>query len=195
MTISYVSAVSTENFINSIGINTHLDFTAYSSQLSTVIADLQYIGVKNIRDSANSAADLGTTGSWQQVANATGAKFDAYLGEGSVATMQSGLANAVTLAKQGILNFIEGGNEEDQSYATSLGNSLAKTAAYQQTVYTTAHALGISVINMSFGTGWGTSSTGDYGTVGNLASYANYANAHTYFGTGNTPSWPRSASR
>jgi len=187
MTISYVSAVSTENFINSIGINTHLDFTAYSSQLSTVIADLRYIGVKNIRDSANSAADLGTTGSWQQVANATGAKFDAYLGEGSVATMQSGLANAVTLAKQGILNFIEGGNEEDQSYATSLGNSLAKTAAYQQTVYTTAHALGVSVINMSFGTGWGTSSTGDYGTVGNLASYANYANAHTYFGTGNTP--------
>jgi hypothetical protein len=187
MTISYVSAVSTENFINSIGINTHLDFSAYSSQLTTVIADLQYIGVKNIRDSANSSTDLGTTGSWQQVANATGAKFDAYLGEGSVATMESGLANAVTLAKQGILNFIEGGNEEDQSYATSLGNSLAKTAAYQQTVYTTAHALGISVINMSFGTGWGTSSTGDYGTVGNLASYADYANAHTYFGTGNTP--------
>ena len=187
MTISYVSAVSTENFTNSIGINTHLDFSAYSSQLSTVIADLQYIGVKNIRDSANSPADLGANGSWQQVANATGAKFDAYLGEGSVATMQSGLANAVTLAHQGILNFIEGGNEEDQSYAISLGNSLAKTAAYQQTVYSTAHSLGISVINMSFGTGWGSSSTGDYGTVGNLASYTDYANAHTYFGSGNTP--------
>src|SRR5579859_3549419 len=186
MTISYVSAVSTENFINSIGINTHLDFSAYSSKLSTVIADLQYIGVKNIRDSANSSADLGATGSWQQVANATGAKFDAYLGEGSVATMQSGLANAVTLAKQGILNFIEGGNEEDQSYATSQGNSLSQTAAYQQTVNNTAHSLGLKTINMSFGTGW-SKATGDYGTVGNLASVTDYANDHVYFGSGNAP--------
>ena len=125
---------------------------------------------------------------WQQVANATGAKFDAYLPEGSVASMQQSLANAVTLAHQGILNFIEGGNEEDQPYATGLGNSLAQTASYQQTVYNTAHSLGLKAINMSFGTGW-SNPTGDYGTVGNLAASADFANAHTYFGTGNTPSY------
>ena len=187
MTISYVSATSTENFINSIGINTHIDFTSYSSQLSTVEADINYLGVKNIRDSAESSADLGTNGLWQQVANATGAKFDAYAAEGSVATMESSFNNALTLAGQGIIKYIEGGNEEDQSYSESLGNSLATTAAFQQTVYAKAHALGISVINMSFGTGWGSSSTGDYGTVGNLAAYTDYANDHVYFGTGNSP--------
>jgi len=186
MTISYVSATSTENFINSIGINTHIDFTSYSSQLSTVEADINYLGVKNIRDSAESSADLGTNGLWQQVANATGAKFDAYAAEGSVATMESSFNNALTLAGQGIIKYIEGGNEEDQSYSESLGNSLATTAAFQQTVYAKAHALGISVINMSFGTGW-SNATGDYGTVGNLAAYTNYANDHVYFGTGNTP--------
>jgi len=187
MTISYASAISAENFINSIGVNTHIDFNSYSSQLGTVEADINYLGVKNIRDSAENPSDLGTNGLWQQVANATGAKFDAYAAEGSVTTMQMSASNALTLAKQGIVKFIEGGNEEDQSYSVSLGNSLATTAAYQKTLYASAHALGVSVINMSFGTGWGASSTGDYGTVGNLASYTDYANDHVYFGTGNTP--------
>ena len=187
MTYTSTTAVQAENFIDSIGVNTHLDFTNSSySNLTAVENAINYLGVKNLRDSANSSADLGANGLWQQVANATGAKFDAYLGEGSVSTMESGLANAVTLAKQGIVNFIEGGNEEDQSYAISLGNSLSKTAAYQVTVYETAHALGIPVINMSFGTGW-SKATGDYGTVGNLAADADYANDHVYFGTGNSP--------
>ncbi len=187
MTYTSTTAVQAENFVDSIGVNTHLDFTNSSySNLTAVENAINYLGVKSLRDSANSSADLGANGLWQQVADATGAKFDAYLGEGSVSTMQSGLANAVTLAKQGIVNFIEGGNEEDQPYAIGLGNSLAKTAAYQSTVYETAHALGIPVINMSFGTGW-SNATGDYGTVGNLASTADYANDHVYFGTGNTP--------
>jgi hypothetical protein len=187
VTYSNTTAVQAEIFIDSIGVNTHLDFTGSSySNITTVETAINYLGVKTVRDSANSTADLGATGLWQQVANATGAKFDAYLGEGSVATMVTGLANAVTLAHQGILTSIEGGNEEDQGYAASLGNSLAQTAAYQQTVYTTAHSLGLSAINMSFGTGW-SKATGDYGTVGDLASVTDYANDHVYFGTGNSP--------
>lgn len=187
MSYTSKSAVQAENFIDSIGVNTHLDFTSSSyGNIATVENALNYVGVKNLRDSANNTADLGANGLWQQVANATGAKFDAFLGEGSVTTMVTGLAHAVTLAKQGILNFVEGGNEEDQGYSISLGNSLAKTAAYQSTVYATAHSLGLSTINMSFGTGW-SKATGDYGTVGNLDQVADYGNAHTYFGTGNTP--------
>ncbi len=174
-------------FLNSIGINTHIDFTNSSyGNLSTVESAINYLGVKNLRDSANSSSDVGSNGLWQQVANATGAKFDAFLGEGSVGTMVSGLAHAVSLADQGILNAIEGGNEEDQGYALSLGNNLGLTAAYQATVAATAHALGLPAINMSFGTGW-SRATGDYGMVGNLADVADYGNAHTYFGTGNTP--------
>jgi hypothetical protein len=187
VTYSNVTANQAANFLGTIGVNTHLDFTGSSySNLSAVENAINYIGVKSLRDSPNNSADLGANGSWQQVANATGAKFDAYLGEGSVATMQQGLSNATALAHQGILSFIEGGNEEDQGYATSQGNSLATTAAYQKTVYATAHSLGLQAINMSFGTGW-SKATGDYGTVGNLAGSADFANAHTYFGSGNTP--------
>ena len=186
MTFSYQTATSTENFIDSIGVNTHIDFKPYSN-ITVVENAINYLGVKNLRDSPDSPADLGTSGLWQQVANATGAKFDAYLPEGSVAHMQTALTNIGTLAKQGILNFVEGGDEEDDSYAASQGNSLANTVGIQKQLYSIGHGDGLSVINMSFGTGWSKSSTGDYGTVGNLAAYANYANAHTYPGTANTP--------
>ena len=188
MNFTYRTAASTENFINSIGVNTHIDFSNSSySNLTVVENSILYLGITNLRDSPESSADLGATGLWQQVATTTGAKFDAYIPEGSVANMQASLSDISTLAKQGILNYVEGGNEEDQPYATSQGNRLAITAAFQEQVYAVGQHAGLPVINMSFGVGWSTSSTGDYGTVGNLATYANYANAHTYPGTGNTP--------
>jgi hypothetical protein len=188
MTITYTTASAAGNFINSIGVNTHIDFTNSSyAKLNLVETAINYLGVKNLRDSPESTADVGASGLWQQVANATGAKFDAYIAEGSVAGMTTDLTYIKTLAGQGILNFIEGGNEEDQPYATSLGNSLAAAAAFQKQLYTVGHQLGLKVINMSFGTGWATSTTGDYGKVGNLAAYTDYANAHVYAGTGNTP--------
>jgi hypothetical protein len=101
--------------------------------------------------------------------------------------MQTSLSYITSMASQGIFNFIEGGDEEDDAAAINAGNSLAQAASFQQKVYATGHANGIAVINMSFGQGWHTSTTGDYGTVGNLAAYADYANAHTYPGTGNPP--------
>jgi len=188
LTYATVSATGTENFVNSIGINTHLDFAGSTyGNINLVETEIDYLGVRNLRDSPESAADLGAPGLWQQVADATGAKFDAYIPEGSPAAMSNSLSLMSALAQQGILNFIEGPNEEDDSYATSQGNSLLTAAAFQKQLYATSHAWGLAVINMSFGSGWGASPTGDYGTVGNLSAYANYANAHTYFGTGNPP--------
>ena len=188
MTYSSTTAIQAAQFVDSIGVNTHLDFTGSSySNLGAVENAINYLGVKNLRDSPENTADLGAGGWWQQVANATGAKFDAYIPEGSVANMQTSLGYMSTLAGQGILKFIEGGNEEDQSYATSQGNSLATTAQFQQQLYTLGHQLGLKVINMSFGVGWASSPTGDYGKVGNLAAFTDYANAHVYPGTGNTP--------
>jgi hypothetical protein len=188
MALSFTSATSTGNFINTLGVNTHIDFTWTSYNNLTVVENsINYLGIKNLRDSANATADAGVNGLWQQVASATGAKFDAYMQEGSATQMAGSMAAVPQLAAQGILNFLEGGNEEDQSYAVSQGNSLANAAQYQQQVYAMGQKLGLPIINMSFGAGWGASSTGDYGTVGNLAAYANYANAHIYVGTGNPP--------
>src|ERR1700761_1860878 len=162
MTITYTTASAAEGFINSIGVNTHIDFSNSSyANLNLVETAINYLGVKNLRDSPESTTDLGATGLWQKVANATGAKFDAYIAEGSVAGMTTDLNYIKTLAGQGIVNYIEGGNEEDQPYATSLGNSLSATATFQKQLYTVGHQLGLKVINMSFGTGWASSTTGD----------------------------------
>lgn len=186
---SSTQAVRTADFINSIGINTHIDFTwtAYGN-LQRVIDSLNYIGVKNVRDSANNPADIGPNGWWQQVANATGVKFDAFIGSGSPAVMQTGLQYIQQLAPQGILNYIEGGNEEDNAYAASQGNTMAITAEFQQQVYNVGKSLGLPVINMSFGAGWDTPN-GNYDAVGDISPYSNYANGHIYFGTGQSPSY------
>lgn len=188
MSFSYQTASSTQSFINSLGINTHVDFlNSPYSNITMVENSINYLGIKNLRDSPDMPADIGASGLWQKIANATGAKFDAFLREGSVAHMQSDLASVAALAPQGILNFIEGGDEEDDQMAVQQGNSLAAAASEQKQVYATGQKYGLPVINMSFGQGWSTSSTGDYGKEGNLAAYTNYANAHTYAGTGNPP--------
>jgi hypothetical protein len=179
------------DFIGTLGVNTHLDFANYGYQkLPVVEASINYLGLKNLRDSPESSGDLGSNGLWQQVAKATGAKFDAYIPEGSPENMRASLNLMPQLASQGILNSIEGGNEEDDSYAASLGNTLQITASFQQnSVWPTGQNFGLPVIGMSFGAGWTADNgwIGDYASVGDLSSYATYGNAHTYPTPGQTP--------
>lgn len=182
-----LTAVTASTFIDSLGINTHIDFNAYGYQnLATVESSLEYLGVQNVRDSSESSADLTT---WLQVSQATGVKFDDYMPEGSPTDMQNALNLVTQLAKEGVLNMIEGGNEEDDAYAASLGNTLTYTAQFQQQVYALGQSLGLPVINMSFGAGWTAANNwiGDYGSVGDLSAYTNYANAHTYPNPGQSP--------
>jgi hypothetical protein len=181
------TAISSVSFINTLGINTHIDFANYGYQnLATVETAIKYLGVTNLRDSAETATDATT---WLQVAQATGAKFDDYIAETSPAGMTTDLGFVQQLAQEGLLNYLEGGNEEDDAYPAALGNTLQITAQFQQQVYATGHALGLPVINMSFGSGWTAANNwqGDYGAVGNLAAYADYANAHTYANPGQLP--------
>ena len=183
------TAISVYTFIDTIGVNTHIDFANYGYQnLAVVEASINYLGLKNLRDSAQTAADATT---WQQVAQATGAKFDDYIAETSPAGMTTDLGFVRQLAQEGLLNYLEGGNEEDDAYPASLGNTLAITAQFQQQVYATGHALGLPVINMSFGSGWTAANNwaGDYDKVGDLSAYADFANAHTYPNVGQGTDW------
>src|SRR5579883_447063 len=180
------TAISTTNFIDTLGVNTHFDFNNYGYQnVSVAEAAIKYLGLVNLRDSAASPSDATL---WQQVAQATGTKFDDFIGETSPSDMQTQLGYISQLASEGILNYIEGGNEEDDAYAASLGNNLQITAQFQQQVFALGQRLGLPVINMSFGSGWTAANNwqGDYGTVGDLSAYANYANAHTYPNVGQT---------
>ena len=166
------NATSAAAFIGTLGINTHLDFDTDGYQnLATVESDIEYLGVTIIRDSAETATDAQT---WLQVAQATGAKFDDYIAETSPAGMAQDLSYVTQLAQEGILASIEGGDEEDDAYPASLGNTLPITAQFQQQVYALGQSLGLPVINMSFGAGWTAANDwqGDYGAVGNLSAYA-----------------------
>ncbi len=85
--MTMLTAISAASFINSLGVNTHIDFDNYGYQnLSTVESSLEYLGVKNVRDSGPNNSDLTT---WLQVSQATGVKFDDYMPEGSAAAMQT----------------------------------------------------------------------------------------------------------
>jgi len=180
------TAISATAFIDTLGVNTHLGDAGAYSDTSVVEQNLEYLGVPIVRDSL---ATAGEGAVWLQVAQATGVKFDHYLPEGAPAWEQSSLALVPQLAQEGILAYVEGGDEEDDSYAQSNGNSLAWTAQYQQQVYAMGQQYGIPVINMSFGSGWTAANNweGDYPDVGNLSAYTNYANAHTYPNVGQTP--------
>jgi hypothetical protein len=170
-------------------VNTHIDFNSYGYQnLATMESAINYLGIKNLRDSATNPNDLGSGGKWQQIANATGAKFDAYLPESSPSNDIASLNYAKQLASQHIINFFEGGNENDNPDAVSQGNSIAWTAKFQQQVYSAAHSFGLQAINMSFGSGWTAANNwqGDYAKAGNLSAYADYGNAHTYPQPGQT---------
>src|SRR5258708_32112459 len=149
-------ALRATDFVGTLGVNTHIDFAAYGYQnLSVVEAAINYLGVKNLRDSPQSVTDVGATSTWLQVATATGAKFDAYIPEGSPADMQASLNLMSQLAGQSILTSIEGPNEEDDPYATGLGNTLGIAANFQKnSVWLLGQQLHLPVINMSFGAGW-----------------------------------------
>jgi len=180
------TALTADSFTDTLGVNTHLDFGGTYANLAQVEADLEYLGLPNARDSAETAADAQT---WLQVAQVTGVKFDDYIAETSQAGMQLDMSYMTQLASEGILSAVEGGNEEDDSYPQSLGNTMAATALVQQQLFALGQQLGLPVINMSFGSGWTAANNwqGDYGAVGNLSAYATYANAHTYPNPGQLP--------
>lgn len=182
---SPVQAIPATSLADYLGVNTHLDFGGSYAYLAAVESAVNYLGLKNLRDSAQNPADDQT---WAAVSTATGAKFDDYIGEGSPALMQQDLGYLPGVAQEGILNFVEGGNEEDDQYAIDQGNSIETTKEFQTQVWNAGQQLGLPVLNMSFGAGWTADNDwhGDYDKVGDLSGVCNYANAHTYPQPGST---------
>jgi len=174
------TAIFASAFISTLGINTHLDYNVGPYKNTTVsIASINYLGVKNLRDSANSHNAFTI---WPKVSQATGAKFINYMNRGSRAGMQSTLDRTPRLASLGVLNFIEGANEPDTPDAMAAGNSLTYGAYFQQRVFAMGRNLKLPVINLSVGSGWTAADgyQGNYDSIGNLSGIADYANAHTY---------------
>ena len=164
-----------EDFINSIGINTHLDFavTAYNN-VTVVESALNYLGVKQVRDAMQFPTSPAL---FAQVAAATGIKYDLFLAPGAEADLPAALQSLKQLPASDI-ETLEGRNEADL-----FGPGFEQGIADQVTLYQFARQNfpGILVIQESF------AGLPDYGAAGDQSAFADYGNAHTYFGTGNNP--------
>src|SRR5258707_127921 len=102
-----VLAESSETFLSSLGVNTHLS-QGYSPV--AYLAPLRYLGVRNIRDSERNLAGL------VLVHNETGVLVD-LLGD----NLESILSVAKALAKSHALLAVEGPNEPNNWQITHLG--------------------------------------------------------------------------
>ena len=176
-----VTVVGTETVLNSaFGVNVHLDSCCGASyaDLPTVIAQIEYIGARRLRDWATARQSVAT---WAAVRAATGATFHASIPETSPQGQLAALARIGTWIKSnpGLIDTIEGGNEEDDTYARSQGASLAQTAGMQPEVYALGHATGVPVDQLSVGAGWRPPLFhGDYESFGTPP--ADRGNAHIY---------------
>lgn len=93
-----VRAVRAEAFLQSTGINTHIDQGVWGS---TCIGPLKYLGVRNIRDGSRRVADL------VLVRNQTNVQVDLITG----GDLDAAIATAKTLHNAGALLSLEGPNE------------------------------------------------------------------------------------
>lgn len=176
--------LTTEQFIDSLGINTHIDSRhakdeAYS-HTATVVSALKYLGIKNLRDCPTKPVTLEM---WRTIQHATGAKFLVYLPSGSPSDIVRSYGFLNSIYRAGLLDLYEGPNEPDIGYSIQNGGSIGFATEFVRSVLTPlARERKKAVVNISVGGGWNPADgyKGNYDAIGNMDGVADFANAHTY---------------
>jgi hypothetical protein len=167
--------VSSDAFVDSIGINTHLSYGEYSN-FSLVFSRLQSLGIRHIRD----GADLGTNvcDKMKQLA-AAGIRTDSITNPSESSSVLTNWANCLGSA----LESYEGPNEYDLSGDSNWVQTLRD---YQQNVLWPMRSASIPVI-----LGPTVTSQNAWTALGDLSNYLDYGNVHDYFASFNpgTPGW------
>ncbi|OYU70462.1 MAG: hypothetical protein CFE28_10965 [Alphaproteobacteria bacterium PA2] len=178
------TAVRAGDFVNSVGVNTHLLFAGYSYLVPGVaLSAVKYLGVKNVRDTPFGSTDLSQNGFWATFARDADIKFDFVIPPGSDNDVKDILRQIKALISLGIVNLIEGSNEPNGDYGALVGATPATVTGYQGELYAIGKASGVPVINMSILP----YSYTVYNYAGNLTAISDYANAHPYLINGQTP--------
>jgi len=181
-----VQAYQSDSFVDSIGVVTHLTYTDtnYYLQWPAVFYDLQWLGVRHIRDGYyNWAPGSQFFAEHQQLASA-GIKTD-YVVPYNFSTTPAAVAN---IANQvGDMEAVEAPNECD--VAGNCGGTEQQGMANMLSFLPTVDAAGSAVKVTVFGPSFANYMT--YSQAGNLASQMNYNNLHIYFGGRNpgTSGW------
>jgi hypothetical protein len=185
-------AMSTEDFLNRLGVNTHLTgLTAndpWNTNTGQVASQLTYIGVRLDRDWAWSVANGAT---WKSIQDGWKiGRFWTSIDEASPADQRNDLhiEEAIYEKYPGLIYAMGGPNEEDNDYPQKQGATLPDSALVQAELYSWAHPKHIPVSQMEFGSGWTSSNDweGDYNptNTGIKQNYspgpADFGGAHTY---------------
>ena len=171
LTMTAVQAVSTTNFVGSIGVNTKLTWldSAYYAPGINILAELQYLGVQNIRQDASTVFQETLTE--DQLLATNNIKFD-FNGKMPIEQEIASLESLEQLAPDSVIA-VEGLNESPVA-------DLPSTLAYQKVLYNAVISdpllKGVQVYNyteLSF-------DASAYTAEGNVSSSATTGNTHSY---------------
>lgn len=189
---SAADTLSTEDFLNTLGVNTHLQGLTPADRWNTNINEigrqLNFIGVRIVRDWIYRPADGQLFKDLQNAWRPDG-RFWTSIVEGSPADQRKSLALSQAAYQNfpGLIYAMGGPNEEDDTYPQKLGATLPDAALVQTTLYRWAHPLGLRVSQMEFGAGW-TAANGWQGNYNptNTGSHQNYTPGPADFGAAHT---------
>lgn len=171
-----VQAYQADNFVDSIGVGIHMTYTDtnYYSQWPTVFNDLQWLGVRHVRDGYyNFPAGTPYVAEHQQLASA-GIKTDYVMPVNSSTTS----ATVASIAqKVGDMEAVEAPNECDLpgDCGTTAAQSMSNMLAFLPTVDASGVAAGVPVFGPSL------ADYTSYSQVGNLSAQMTQNNLHVYF--------------
>lgn len=187
-----IQAMSSEDFLNHLGVNTHLNGLTrndpWNTNAAQVAAQLSYLGVRLDRDWAWSEADGKR---WNSVQEGWGlGRFWTSIDEGSPARQRKYLqaVESIWTNYPGLIYAVGGPNEEDDAYPQKQGATLPDSALVQSALYAWARPRNILVSQMEFGAGWTAANSwqGDYNPT-NTGVHQNYTpgpadlgGAHSY---------------
>ncbi|HEY2295755.1 MAG TPA: hypothetical protein VGM86_34055, partial [Thermoanaerobaculia bacterium] len=156
-----VTAMSSEAFLNTLGVNTHINPyhpVKWDTDPAKVGSHLAYIGVRNQRDwpyKADEGADfLAVQSNWSPLG-----RLWTSIAEDNQTDQRKDLSYAesiYTTYGSGLVYVLGGPNEEDDEYPQGVGATLPDSALVQGQLYTWAHSAGrnVKVNQMDFGAGW-----------------------------------------
>ena len=174
-------AVTLNAFLDSLGVNTHFDYTsgnAYSN-VASIENQLKYTGIRYARDHAADASQMSVL---KKVNTDIGTKFDILVSE-SVASQITMFQSNVPVIKE-----VEGANEID-NWPDTINGVTGPSAAVtmQKQIYSGMKAVP-ALANFPINS-LTIADAGQLASVGNIASYTDFVSSHIYpqFGGNSTP--------
>ena len=192
--MSATTTLTAAEFIESMGVDTHIPYTdGRYADIGNVIADLQYLGISNVRDGiTDGQAGSAPLSSFVALAKA-GIKFT-IIGDGENATPDSvgstlGLIDRLSTAVTGSVVAVEGANEVNNWPVSFQGQTgLAGAVALQQYLYSAVHSdPALTGVAVDYFTGYNAGSVAMGPDPSTTAGLADLDTQHPYPNWGEAP--------